>query len=170
MSPADRLKNTNPMKLSIVTVCHNSAQTIEATLLSVTAQTHNDIEYIVVDGASKDGTQEVVARHSGRVAKFVSESDRGIYDAMNKGLNLAKGDVIGFLNADDVYADDGVLDRVSAIMERKIAMLCLAMSSSQVKPEKANPCVATTQNVSVQSALLGAGCLRIQPFFETQCV
>ena len=60
------------MKLSIVTVCHNSAQTIEATLLSVTAQTHNDIEYIVVDGASKDGTQEVVARHSGRVAKFVS--------------------------------------------------------------------------------------------------
>ena len=107
------------MKLSIVTVCHNSVRTIEATLLSVTAQTHNDLEYIVVDGASKDGTQEIVAWHSGRVAKFVSEPDCGIYDAMNKGLNLAKGDVIGFLNADDVYADDGVLDRVSAIMEKE---------------------------------------------------
>jgi glycosyltransferase involved in cell wall biosynthesis len=106
------------MKISIITVCYNSVQTIKDTLLSIATQTHHNIEHIVVDGASKDGTQEVVKRHSGRITKFISEPDRGIYDAMNKGLDLSEGDIIGFLNADDVYTNNGVLERVSAIMAR----------------------------------------------------
>lgn len=105
------------MKISIITVCFNTAQTLGDALASVGGQTHPDIEHIVVDGASTDGTLDVVKRHGKRVARLVSEPDQGIYDAMNKGLLLATGEAIGFLNADDVYADTGVLERVSAIME-----------------------------------------------------
>jgi glycosyltransferase involved in cell wall biosynthesis len=90
--------------LSIVTVCLNSAATIGDTLESVNRQTHPAIEHIVVDGGSTDGTQRIVETQGRRVARLVSERDRGIYDAMNKGLALATGDVIGFLNADDTFA------------------------------------------------------------------
>jgi glycosyltransferase involved in cell wall biosynthesis len=107
------------MKISIITVAFNAAPTIADTLESVAAQTHPDIEHIVVDGASTDGTLGVLKRHGRRVARLISEPDQGIYDAMNKGLRLATGEVIGFLNADDVYADAGVLERVSEIMERE---------------------------------------------------
>ena len=106
------------MKISIITVTFNAATTLADTLQSVAAQIHPDIEHLVVDGASTDGTQDVVARYGSHLARFVSEPDQGIYDAMNKGLALATGDVIGFLNADDVYADDGVLQRVAEIMSR----------------------------------------------------
>lgn len=107
------------MKISVITVAFNAAHTIADTLDSVAAQTHPDVEHIVVDGASTDGTLTVVERHGKHVARMMSEPDRGIYDAMNKGLRLATGDVIGFLNADDVYADNGVLEHVSSVMERE---------------------------------------------------
>lgn len=105
------------MKISIITVCFNAVNTIADTLESVATQTQPDIEHIVVDGASKDGTLEVVKRYK-HVFKVISEPDHGIYDAMNKGLRLASGEVIGLLNADDVYADERVLERVAAIMRR----------------------------------------------------
>lgn len=105
------------MKISVITVAFNAEHTIGETLDSVSVQGHPDIEHIVVDGASTDGTLEVVKRHGQHVARLISEPDHGIYDAMNKGLRLATGDIIGFLNADDVYVDTGVLARVSATME-----------------------------------------------------
>lgn len=105
------------MKISIVTVAFNAANTIADTLESVASQTHPDIEHIVVDGGSRDGTLEIVKRHKQHISQWISEPDKGIYDAMNKGLALATGEIIGFLNADDVYADPEVLARVSAIME-----------------------------------------------------
>lgn len=105
------------MRISIITVAFNAARTITDTLGSVAVQTHPDIEHIVVDGASTDGTQAIIERHGKHVARFISEPDCGIYDAMNKGLGLATGEVVCFLNADDVYANSGVLERVSAIME-----------------------------------------------------
>jgi glycosyltransferase involved in cell wall biosynthesis len=107
------------MKISIITVAFNAAHTIADTLESVAGQTHPKIEHIVVDGASTDGTLDVIRRHGEHVARLISEPDHGIYDAMNKGLRLATGEVIGFLNSDDVYADTGVLARVSAIMEKE---------------------------------------------------
>ena len=107
------------MRISIITVAYNAARTIADTLESVAAQTHPEIEHIVVDGASTDSTVEIIELHGKHVARFISEPDRGIYDAMNKGLDLATGEVIGFLNADDVYADNGVLQRVSTIMARR---------------------------------------------------
>lgn len=92
------------MKFSIITACFNAERTIEQTIKSVIEQDHPDIEYIIVDGASTDGTMDVVRRYEGRIAKIISESDSGIYDAFNKGVRAASGDVIGIVNADDFYS------------------------------------------------------------------
>ncbi len=91
--------------ISVITVVRNSVATIEKTIRSVAGQVYPHIEHIVIDGGSTDGTLDVVRRHHDKIAVFKSEPDRGMYDAMNKGLRLATGDVVGFLNADDVYAD-----------------------------------------------------------------
>lgn len=106
------------MKISIITVAYNAVDTIESTLLSVAQQTFPDVEHVVIDGGSNDGTKDVISSHGDRISRFVSEPDHGIYDAMNKGVALATGDVIGFLNADDSYASENVLARVAEIMER----------------------------------------------------
>ena len=114
------------MKISVITVCYNSAATIEDTLQSVARQTHPDVEHIVVDGDSTDGTWEILERYRHRISKIVSEPDLGVYDAMNKGLRLATGDVIGFLNADDVYAHEDVLKRVAGVMSDPQIDACYA--------------------------------------------
>lgn len=106
------------MNISIITVAFNAAPTLADTLQSVASQTHAEIEHIVIDGASTDGTRDVVASHGAHIARLVSEPDKGIYDAMNKGITLATGEIIGFLNADDIYSDDEVLERVDEIMTR----------------------------------------------------
>lgn len=100
------------MKVSIITIAYNSAETIEATIQSVLAQDYADIEYIVIDGASTDQTMEIVNRYKSQIAKVVSEPDKGIYDAMNKGVKQATGDIIGILNSDDFYADKHVISDV----------------------------------------------------------
>ncbi len=105
------------MKITVITVCYNSAKTIGHTLRSVREQTHGDIEHIIVDGGSKDNTLEVVKTEGPHVAKLVSEKDNGIYDAMNKGIQLATGDVVAFLNADDFYKHADVLAHVTGVMQ-----------------------------------------------------
>lgn len=107
------------MKFSIITVGFNCVDTIAKTLESVSAQTGVRLEHIIIDGASVDGTMEIVNKFNKGQLKVLSEPDHGIYDAMNKGLRLATGDVIGFLNADDTYAHSGVLERVSTLMQRQ---------------------------------------------------
>ena len=107
------------MKISVITVCFNSAATISDTLRSVADQTHPDVEHVIVDGGSRDDTVKL-AHTLGRSGKvIISEPDKGIYDAMNKGLRLATGEVIGFLNADDMYAANDVLAKVSALMQQR---------------------------------------------------
>ena len=101
------------MKISLITVSYNSAKTIEDTIKCVLSQSHDDIEYIMVDGQSKDGTQDIIRKYQQGISKFISEPDYGIYDAMNKGIRAATGDVIGFLNADDTYVSDKVLEKVA---------------------------------------------------------
>lgn len=112
------------MKISIITVCFNSAKTIGDTLRSVREQTYKNIEHIIVDGGSTDSTLAVVVTEGAHVAKIVSEKDKGIYDAMNKGIALATGDVIGFINADDFYASSSVLATVAAAFEKSKASSC----------------------------------------------
>lgn len=101
------------MKITVITVCFNSAASIADTLDSVAAQTHPAIEHIVIDGASIDDTVSIVRDRGKHVARLVCEPDRGIYDAMNKGLRLATGDLIGFLNADDMFAHSGVVASIA---------------------------------------------------------
>ncbi|CCH02847.1 glycosyl transferase family 2 [Fibrella aestuarina BUZ 2] len=100
------------MNVSIITVVYNGADTIAEAIDSVLAQTYPAIEYIVVDGGSTDGTQAIVAGYGDRISRFVSEPDEGLYDAMNKGVRMATGDVIGILNADDLYRHPDVISRV----------------------------------------------------------
>ena len=102
------------MKISIVTVCFNSGATIRDALRSVAQQSHADIEHIVIDGASKDNTLGVIEREGQHVCKLLSEPDRGIYDAMNKGMKSATGHFVGFLNADDILADRDAVARMVA--------------------------------------------------------
>jgi glycosyltransferase involved in cell wall biosynthesis len=105
------------LKFSLVTVSFNSAATIRDTIESVIGQTHRDIEYLVIDGGSSDSTVEIVNEYRDGIAGFVSEKDKGIYDAMNKGIRRATGDVIAFINSDDFYADAGAIARVNQVFE-----------------------------------------------------
>lgn len=100
------------MKLSVVTVCYNSVDTIEETMLSVLNQTYPDIEYIIIDGGSTDGTVEIIKKYADRLAYWVSEPDKGIYDAMNKGISVATGDYINFMNSGDRFFDNEVITDV----------------------------------------------------------
>ena len=102
------------MKVSIVTVCMNSERTIGSTLASVNAQEHEDIEHIVIDGGSRDGTVGLVKSMGTRLTHVVSEKDHGIYHAMNKGLAIARGDIVGFLNSDDVFSGPKTTGAIAA--------------------------------------------------------
>ncbi len=105
------------MKVTVITVCFNAEQTIGDTLASIAEQNWGDVESLVIDGASTDNTRKIVEPYVGQRTAIRSEPDHGVYDAMNKGVAAASGDVIGFLNADDVYAGPTVLSRVMTIME-----------------------------------------------------
>jgi len=88
--------------ISIITVCYNSEKTIQRTIESIINQTYNNIEFIVIDGKSNDGTLNIIDKYKDHISKLISEKDNGIYDAFNKGLSLCSGDLIGFVNSDDI--------------------------------------------------------------------
>lgn len=106
------------MKVSIITISYNSAETIEDTIRSVVSQSYPDIEYIIVDGKSTDATMSIVERYNTRIDKAISEPDKGLYDAMNKGIRMATGDIIGVLNSDDFYCDEHVIRDMVQLFER----------------------------------------------------
>lgn len=101
------------MKISIITVCFNSEKTIEKTIQSVISQTYQDIEYIIIDGKSTDKTLGIAEKYRSHITQLISESDGGVYEAMNKGLQIATGEVICFLNSDDIYASKRTLEYVA---------------------------------------------------------
>jgi len=100
------------MKVSIITVCRNSEATIEAAIRSVFEQDYADIEYIVIDGKSTDKTFPIIDKHRNKISKIISEKDDGMYFAINKGIKLAIGDIVGILNADDFYANEKIISLV----------------------------------------------------------
>lgn len=108
-------------KISIITVTYNSAQTLEHTIQSVLSQNYPNLEYIIIDGNSTDGTLAVVEKYKTKIAKFVSEKDEGLYHAINKGIQLATGDIIGILHADDFYINSQVLTQVAETFEKNKA-------------------------------------------------
>jgi glycosyltransferase len=105
------------MKVSIITSVYNNKATIEDAIESVFSQTYENIEYIVVDGASSDGTVEVIQKYADKIAAFVSERDKGIYDGLNKGVDLATGDIVAFLHSDDIYANENVIKEVVELFQ-----------------------------------------------------
>ncbi|MBE9007105.1 glycosyltransferase [Fortiea sp. LEGE XX443] len=106
------------MKVSIITVCKNADKYIEKAIKSVACQTYENIEYIIIDGDSQDRTKDIVSQNSNYISKFVTEPDNGIYAAMNKGINLASGDFIYFLGADDYLIDENVIDDVASFIKK----------------------------------------------------
>jgi glycosyltransferase involved in cell wall biosynthesis len=114
-------KNKVNLKITVITVCYNSEKTIKTTLDSVANQTFKKIEHLIIDGNSADKTISIVKKYP-HIKKIISEPDNGVYDAMNKGINIATGDVIGFLNSDDFYASNKVLSKVANIFSDNISL------------------------------------------------
>jgi len=115
------------MKISIITVCYNSAKTIRDTFESVLNQTYSDIDYVVVDGNSRDDTVSIIKEYEQKLngkMRWISEPDNGLYDAINKGIKMAVGDIIGILNSDDYYASDDVIKRVVDTISSKNVDSC----------------------------------------------
>ena len=112
------------MKISIITVCLNNSDTIEDAICSIQSQDHTDKEHIVIDGGSTDGTIDIVNRYKDKIDLIISEPDNGIYDAMNKGIYHSSGDIVGILNADDVYADNNVLSSVANSLRNPKIPIC----------------------------------------------
>jgi len=114
------------MKVSIITPCFNSFKTIRSTLDSLKSQMYSNVEYIIIDGGSTDGTLEIINEYSSIFTHILSEPDFGLYDAINKGIDLASGDVIGILNSDDFYSNKNVINQVvSAFLQNEDAKLVL---------------------------------------------
>jgi len=109
------------LKISLITVSYNAENTISRCIESVIGQNFKNIEYIIIDGGSTDKTTQIIAQYKEYTSIFLSEPDKGIYDAMNKGINLASGDIIGMLNADDYFADSSVLSAVADAFARQNA-------------------------------------------------
>lgn len=104
-------------KVSIITVCYNSAKTIKDCIDSVLSQSYNKIEYIIIDGLSTDSTVSIINSYGEKISKFISEKDEGIYDAMNKGIKMANGDIIGILNSDDLFYNNSIIQEMVSVFQ-----------------------------------------------------
>lgn len=131
-------KNSSDLKVSIVTVCFNSEKYIERTIRSVIAQTYPNIEYIIIDGGSRDATLKIIEKYRKDIGIFISEPDKGIYDAQNKGIKLTSGNLIGILNSDDRFYDSSVVEKVVSFFKKNNVdfiygnMLCFNPQNSEV--------------------------------------
>lgn len=109
----------NSPLITIITACFNNESSIEETIISVLSQTYKNVEYIVIDGKSSDKTLEIVNKYQKKISKIISEKDTGIYDALNKGISFANGQIIGFLHADDIFADNNILKIIAENFSEK---------------------------------------------------
>jgi glycosyltransferase involved in cell wall biosynthesis len=155
------------LKVSIITVVHNGRSTIEDAILSVISQTHSNKEHIIIDGGSTDGTLGLIKKYRDRLAHVISEHDRGIYDAMNKGVKLADGNIIGFLNSDDVYSHNRVLSDVVYSMERN-NLDCVFGDLAYVHPNNPNRIIRYYSSKDFKPSKLTIGCMPAHPtlFFK----
>ena len=153
------------MKISVITVDFNAVDTIEDTIKSVMAQDYRDIEHIVIDGGSTDGTMDVVNQYREYLAMVMSEPDNGIYDAMNKGIDLATGDIIGNLNADDWYADNAVISRVANAFSENTDMDAIYGDIVYVTKNKPHRVVRYWQSQPYEEGLFEKGWMPAHPSF-----
>jgi len=144
------------MLVSIITVAFNERDSIADTIESVLKQDYKNVEYIIIDGGSTDGTLDVISRYKDNISKVVSEPDDGIYDAMNKGLNLVTGDIIGFLNADDFYVGKHVIEKVVKVMQADDISCCYG-SVEYVAKNNPNKVIRTWRSQPYQDGLFKKG-------------
>lgn len=156
------------MKVSIITATYNSARTVRDTIESVLRQSYENIEYLIVDGASKDNTLEIIRelepQFEGRI-HYISEPDKGIYDAMNKGIRMATGDVVGILNSDDYFTADDVIAQVAQAFEADESTDAVYGDIHFVKDENLNKCTRYYSSKSFRPWLLRFGFMPAHPSF-----
>ena len=156
------------MTISLITVTYNSGNTLFSTLQSVLSQTHLDIEYIIVDGVSKDHTIDVLKEYepkfNGRL-RWISEPDKGLYDAMNKGIRMATGDVVGILNSDDFFTGKDVLAQVVRAFETDDRLAAVYGDVHFVHPDKLDKCVRYYSSKVFKRKLMRFGFMPAHPSF-----
>lgn len=159
------------LKISIITACYNSASTIEDTLRSVLSQTYGNIEHLIVDGNSTDGTIEIVKsyadkyRQRGFELKWISEDDRGLYDAMNKGINLSSGAVVGLLNSDDFFTSPTVVATVAQEMQQQKELDAVYGDIHYVNPDRLSKCVRYYSSKDFTRSRMRMGFMPAHPSF-----
>ena len=139
------------MKVSIITVCLNSEKTIRDTIASVLSQDFPNIEYIIIDGGSKDKTLSIVHEYEDRIEKIINEPDEGLYDAMNKGINIASGEVIGILNSDDFFENDNIINVVVNAFEKNPTVDLVFGDLVYVRPDNLNQIVRYYSSLNFRS-------------------
>lgn len=156
------------MKISLITITYNSAKTLTDTIQSVLNQTYTNIEYIIVDGASKDNTVSIIKKHEplfeGRI-KWISEPDKGLYDAMSKGIRMATGDVVGILNSDDFFTSNDVLQKVAEGFEHESQLDAVYGDVHFVHPNNLNKCVRYYSSKIFKRKLMKLGFMPAHPSF-----
>jgi glycosyltransferase involved in cell wall biosynthesis len=163
------MRQTQPITVSIVLVCRDAANCIETCLRSVAEQTYEDVEFIVIDGASEDGTLDMLAKYRSRLAHLVSEPDNGIYPAMNKGLSLASGDLVYFLGADDYLVDERVIaDVVDVVQSHPEGDVYYG--PIEVRDEDGNKGVHKPEGPEKSAEVMVCGCLPHQSTFARRRV
>ena len=162
------------MKISIITVTYNSVKTLKSTIDSILNQSHTDYEYIIVDGASKDNTVSIIKEYEplfkGKL-KWISEPDKGLYEAMNKGIQMATGDVIGILNSDDYFTSNHILQQVSDAFEQNNNVDAVYGDIHFVNPDNLEKCVRYYSSKVFKRSLMRLGFMPAHPSFyiRTAC-
>lgn len=156
------------MKISIITVTYNSEKTIADTIKSVLNQTYNDIEYIIIDGKSNDKTVSIIKDYiplfNGRI-KWISEKDNGIYDAMNKGIKLATGEIIGTLNADDFFTNDKIIEIIQQEFKNNNSIQAIYGDVHFVNPNNLQKCIRYYSSKVFKPSLMKLGFMPAHPSF-----
>jgi len=152
------------MKVTIITVTYNSAKTISCCVQSVNKQTYPFIEHIVIDGNSKDNTVEIVNSLPNRVATIISEPDKGMYDAMNKGIRLATGDIVGILNSDDFFSSDDAVEKIANQFKTK-EIDAVYGDTCFVRPDNLNKTIRYYSSAWFKPTLFRFGFMPAHPSF-----
>ena len=152
------------MKVSIITCTYNSAKTVADTIKSVNAQTYPDIEHIIVDGLSKDNTLEVIKQYAGEKQIIKCEKDKGIYDAFNKGIRMATGDIIGVLNSDDFFTSDNIIEQVVNAFNKE-SIDAVYGDIHFINPDNLNKCVRYYSSKSFRPWMMRMGFMFAHPSF-----
>lgn len=158
----------NKMKISLITITYNSAKTLADTIKSVLEQTYSNIEYIIVDGASKDNTVSIIKKYEplfGERIKWISEPDKGLYDAMSKGIRIATGDVVGILNSDDFFTSNKVLQKIADAFELDSQLDAVYGDVHFVHPNQLDKCVRYYSSKIFKPKLMKLGFMPAHPSF-----